>query len=136
MPCSPRYTARLVRRAAVRPLWLAPLLAPLGGCAFWGSVPDPEPAPVVVAVAPDPAAPRLAPLETRHFTLTSRGQELIGETQVLFTREDNTFTQIGRQYDLGYEELRHANPTVDQFLPGEATPVYLPTQTILPDSPR
>ena len=127
-----RYAARLVSRAAVRAL----LLAPLGGCAFLGSIPDPEPAPVAVATQPDPGAPRQAPLETRHFTLASPEQELVGETQVLFTREDNTFTTIGRQYNLGYEELRHANPTVDQFLPGEATPLYLPTQTILPDAPR
>ena len=65
-----------------------------------------------------------------------RRQELIGETQVLFSHYEDTFSAIGRQYNLGYEELRQANPTVDQWLPGEATPVYLPTQTILPDAPR
>jgi L,D-transpeptidase ErfK/SrfK len=85
---------------------------------------------------PDPAAPRLAPLETRHVTLAAANQDLIGETQVLFSHYEDTFSAIGRQYDLGYEELRQANPTVDQWLPGEATPVYLPTQTILPDAPR
>jgi L,D-transpeptidase ErfK/SrfK len=78
----------------------------------------------------------LAPLETRHFTLGEPTQEIVGETQVLFTRYENTFSAIGRQYNLGYEEMRHANPKVDQWLPGESTPVYLPTQTILPDAPR
>ena len=63
-------------------------------------------------------------------------QEVVGETQVLFTRYENTFASIARTYDLGFDELRHANPTVDQWLPGEATPVYLPTQSILPDAPR
>jgi len=90
----------------------------------------------VVVTQPDPAAPRLPPLETRHVTLAAPGQELIGETQVLFTHYEDTFSAIGRQYDLGFEELRQANPTVDQWLPGVATPVYLPTQTILPDAPR
>ncbi len=41
---------------------------------------------------------------------------------------------MGREYDLGYEEMRSANPGVDQWLPGEGTPIYLPTQSILPDA--
>jgi L,D-transpeptidase ErfK/SrfK len=109
----------------------------LGGCTLLTSQPR-EVAPAMVAPisVPDPRAPRLAPLETRHFVLADGKQEIVGETQILFTRYENTFSSIGRQYDLGYEELRHANPTVDQWLPGEATPVFLPTQTILPAAPR
>ena len=55
---------------------------------------------------------------------------------MIFARYENTFSAIGRQYNLGYEEMRRANPGVDQWLPGEGTPIYLPTQTILPDAPR
>jgi L,D-transpeptidase ErfK/SrfK len=95
-----------------------------------------EPPPVVAApTQPDPNAPRLAALDTRQFTL-SEGQELVGETQVLFARYENTFSAIGREYDLGYEEMRRANPGVDQWLPGEGTPIYLPTQSILPAAPH
>jgi L,D-transpeptidase ErfK/SrfK len=117
------------------------VLALLGGCTLLSrhqqeTQPPVAPAAVAPPSVPDPHAPRLAPLETRHFTLADAAQELVGETQVLFTRYENTFSAIGREYNLGYEELRHANPTVDQWLPGEATPVYLPTQTILPDAPR
>jgi L,D-transpeptidase ErfK/SrfK len=94
------------------------------------------PAPVVVeAKGPDPKAPRLAAVETRHVAL-AKGQELIGETQIIFARYENTFSAIGRQYNLGYEEMRSANPGVDQWLPGEGTPIYLPTQSILPEAPR
>jgi L,D-transpeptidase ErfK/SrfK len=32
--------------------------------------------------------------------------------------------------------MRTANPGVDQWLPGEGTPIYLPTQAILPEAPR
>jgi L,D-transpeptidase ErfK/SrfK len=108
----------------------------LGGCGLLR--PDEVPAPAaasVPATAPDPKAPRLAPLDTRTVAL-AQGQELIGETQVLFARYENTFTAIGRRFDVGYEEMRAANPGVDQWLPGEATPVYLPTQSVLPDVPR
>ncbi len=110
-------------------------LALLGGCVFMPTETAVAPAAPVVR-GPDPSAARLAPLETRHVTLAAAGQDLIGETQVLFSHYEDTFSAIGRQYNLGYEELRQANPTVDQWLPGETTPVYLPTQTILPDAPR
>ena len=108
----------------------------LAGCTLL--VPQREaagPVAVTVPAQPDPAAPRLAPLETRYFELTPK-QELVGETQVLFAHYENTFSAIGRQYNLGYEEMRRANPGVDQWLPGEGTPIYLPTQTILPEAPR
>ena len=112
-------------------------VAPLGGCALLSSSPPAAPpAPEVAVVpAPDPHAPRLAPLDTRKFELTPK-QEVIGETQVLFSHYEDTFAAIARVYDLGYEELRIANPTVDKWLPGVDTPVYLPTQTILPEAPR
>jgi L,D-transpeptidase ErfK/SrfK len=109
----------------------------LGGCTLFPSPPEPAPPPVVVAATPrpDPAAPRLPALETRHFELASK-QDVIGETQIIFARFENTFSSIGREYNLGYEEMRRANPGVDQWLPGEGTAIYLPTQTIMPEAPR
>ena len=77
----------------------------------------------------------MAALETRQLELAPN-QEVVGETQVIFARYENTFSAIGRQYNLGYEEMRSANPGVDQWLPGEGTPIYLPTQSILPEAPR
>jgi L,D-transpeptidase ErfK/SrfK len=125
-------------RAALRTsLWFGAAAWLLGGCSLLTSPPEPEsPGPAAVAVkGPDPKAPRLAAVETRHVEL-AKGQDLIGETQVLFARYENTFSTIGRQFNLGYEELRRANPGVDQWLPGEGTPIYLPTQSILPEVPR
>ncbi len=114
---------------------LAVVATLLGGCTLL-SPPREAAGPVIEAPArPDPTAPRLAALETRHFELAA-DQELAGETQVIFARHENTFSAIGRQYNLGYEELRRANPGVDQWLPGEDTAIYLPTQTILPEAPH
>ena len=129
---NPRTSIRLLR-----PFALATLASTASGCALF-SAPDQPAVQAAVAASPsrpDPGAPRLAPLDTRHFELKDE-QELIGETQVIFARYENTFSAIGRQYNLGYEEMRRANPGVDQWLPGEGTPIYLPTQTILPDAPR
>ena len=113
---------------------LGPGLALLAGCVSLPADDGAAPAPVVAA-APDPKAPRLTPLDTRTVSIGA-GQQLVGETQVLFARYENTFTAIGRRFDVGYEEMRAANPGVDQWLPGEATPIYLPTQSVLPDAPR
>jgi len=88
------------------------------------------------APALDPYAERQPALPTRHFDNVAPDQEVLGAIQVLYTRHENTFVQIAREYDLGYNELKLANPEVDVWLPGEGTPVYLPTMTVLPDVPR
>jgi L,D-transpeptidase ErfK/SrfK len=113
-------------------------LVMLSGCAFLAAEFGPRtieatPPPLPI---PDPAAPRLEPLPTIEFSGIAADEQIIGDVQVIFTRYENTFVQIARQYDIGYEALRHANPAVDQWLPGEDTPVYLPTMRILPDTPR
>jgi len=118
-----------------RTLAFVALASTFAGCSLLKADRDAAPPSVVAPVQPDPNAPRVAALETRHFTLAAN-QDVVGETQVLFARYENTFSAIGREYDLGYEEMRRANPGVDQWLPGEGTPIYLPTQSILPNAVR
>lgn len=123
-------------RAALRAsLWFGAAAWLLGGCSLLTAPRPAATGAVLETKGPDPKAPRLAALETRHVEL-AKGQDLIGETQVIFARHENTFSAIGRQYNLGYEEMRSANPGVDQWLPGEGTAIYLPTQSILPEAPR
>src|SRR5690606_41899377 len=80
--------------------------------------------------------PRLPPLESLHFADIPDSAEMVGAVQVIFTRYEDTFVAIAREYGLGNSALRRANPTVDHWLPGEGTPVYLPTSSILPQAPR
>lgn len=54
----------------------------------------------------------------------------------MFTRGEDTFSDLAREYGLGYDELLAANPGVDPWLPGENTPILLPTQYVLPMLPR
>jgi L,D-transpeptidase ErfK/SrfK len=86
--------------------------------------------------APDPATAPLPALQTRHIDLDGANQDVIGGVQVVFAKYEHTLPAIAREYDLGYEELRLANPRVDVWLPGEGTPIYLPTAAVLPDAPR
>ena len=59
-------------------------------------------------------------------------QSVIGESQIVFTREEDTFSDLAREYGLGYDELVAANPGIDPWLPGAETPILLPTQYVLP----
>lgn len=79
---------------------------------------------------------RLEPISRNFFTLESPDQSVIGEPQVVHTSEENTFSDLAREYGLGYDEIVAANPDIDPWLPGDETPVLLPTQYVLPDLPR
>lgn len=79
--------------------------------------------------------PRLEPI-SRHYFVLEAGQTVIGEPQIVFTMADDTFSGLAREYGLGYDELVAANPAIDPWLPGENTPVLLPTQYVLPAGPR
>jgi L,D-transpeptidase ErfK/SrfK len=76
------------------------------------------------------------PLVTDRFLLESPDQEIVGEVQIVETRYEDTFVDIARTYNLGFDELLAANPDVDPWLPGDGTRVVLPTQFVLPNAPR
>jgi L,D-transpeptidase ErfK/SrfK len=79
--------------------------------------------------------PRLDPISRNYFVLESPDQTVVGEPQIVFTTADNTFSSLAREYGLGYDELVAANPGIDPWLPGDNTPILLPTQYVLPDAP-
>jgi L,D-transpeptidase ErfK/SrfK len=62
----------------------------------------------------------------------TEGQEVIGDVQVISARHEDTFVALARTYDVGYEELKRANPDVDAWLPGEGTQITIPTRFVLP----
>jgi L,D-transpeptidase ErfK/SrfK len=70
------------------------------------------------------------------YEVADSSRDLIGVPQRVASNFDDTFIEIGRSYNLGYEELRSANPSVDPWLPGEGTEIILPTSFILPAGSR
>jgi L,D-transpeptidase ErfK/SrfK len=64
------------------------------------------------------------------------GQSLVGEVQYVEATYEDTLSDIGRRYGIGYEEIVLANPGVDPWLPGAGTRVMIPSQYVLPDAPR
>ncbi len=62
--------------------------------------------------------------------------DLVGDMQYTTALYEDTLLDIARRFDVGQNEIVHANPNVDRWLPGENTKVYLPKRYILPDAPR
>ena len=78
----------------------------------------------------------LQPIEQHEFVLWHPEQTVVGEPQVIIARYEDTFPAIARAYGLGHDELVAANPDVDPWLPGEGTPILLPSQYVLPEGTR
>src|SRR5215831_8409735 len=60
----------------------------------------------------------------------------LGEAYVLNAHYEDTLAKLAQRYGVGYRELIDANPNVDPWLPGEGTPILLPTEFLLPPGER
>jgi L,D-transpeptidase ErfK/SrfK len=69
------------------------------------------------------------------YSLPPVDDDLVGELAVARARYEDTLLDIARRYDVGQEEILLANPGVDRWLPGEGTPVLIPSEFILPVAP-
>lgn len=58
----------------------------------------------------------------------------VGDQVVYKAKYEDTFVQLARDNDLGFVEMRAANPYVDPWLPGEGTEIILPKRHLLPDA--
>lgn len=63
----------------------------------------------------------------------SNERTVIGEVAVYQPEKGDTFFDLARHFDLGYNELVDANPEVDEWIPGHFDkPVIVPQKFILP----
>lgn len=70
------------------------------------------------------------------FSLPPEGEALIGKVQETHVREGETLLDIARRYSVGLVELENANPGVDPWLPKAGQKVVIPSQYLLPNTPR
>lgn len=108
----------------------------LSGCVTFQDFLGTRPAEPGVELPPLAEREELEPIGRNYFVLETEEQSVIGEPQIVYTREEDTFSDLAREYGLGYDELVAANPGIDPWLPGAGVPVLLPTQHVLPDAPR
>lgn len=62
--------------------------------------------------------------------------DVIGEVYTVETQGKETLLDAARRHNVGYEEIRRANPDVSLWAPGEGTEVVIPAQRILPPVAR
>ncbi|HET6565657.1 MAG TPA: L,D-transpeptidase family protein [Xanthomonadales bacterium] len=61
---------------------------------------------------------------------------LVGRIETITTFGQETLVDVARQYNLGHEEIRLANPEVEFWLLRDGTRVVLPRQHVLPEAKR
>lgn len=83
---------------------------------------------VPVAAAVD--APRKEPARERF------NENAIGKLNYVTAKYEDTLVHIGRDYDVGFVEMRAANPHLDPWIPGSGAKVVVPTMHLLPDAVR
>jgi L,D-transpeptidase ErfK/SrfK len=77
-----------------------------------------------------------AAAQAASYLIPPPGVDVIGEVKRIRTEYQDTFVDIARRYDVGYEELVQANPGVDPWLPGDGVELVIPTRYLLPNAPR
>jgi L,D-transpeptidase ErfK/SrfK len=70
------------------------------------------------------------------YPIPKHGNDLVGQLKDVSAHQQDTLVDIASRNDLGYREVRIANPSIDPWLPGQGTRVVLPSSHILPDAPR
>lgn len=66
------------------------------------------------------------------FPISPSGSEIVGEVRIAYPQKNDTLLEIGERYEMGFDELKWANPNVNSWTPGETTPIIIPSQYILP----
>ena len=91
------------------------------------------------------AALAVAPVaEARSATETARPAEtasdtypsMIGKIVRYPARHEDTLIRLPRRFDVGYTEMRAANPYVDPWLPGAGTEILVPSAHIVPEAAK
>lgn len=70
------------------------------------------------------------------YLLPAPGEDLVGSITTVPAGPEETLIDVARAHDLGYDEIRAANPAVDSWMPREGTTVVLPKLYLLPMAPR
>lgn len=66
------------------------------------------------------------------FEMPKVGNSVVGQPYYIKARHEDTFVDIALKNDVGFDELKLANPKVDAWIPGENTRVLIPTYYVLP----
>lgn len=121
----------VIQNRAVSPLPLAVVAALsmlLSGCQSLAIFSDSQPEHIVLNSKPDHIA-------SHEFSLDAE-QGMVGTLASITSRENDTLSDIGRHYGLGFNDITIANADLDPWTPPADQTVLLPLSFVLPDAPR
>ncbi len=78
----------------------------------------------------------LAGVKAETLWLPANSDNVVGTLGLTSTEKGDVLVDLGFAYSQGYVEMKLANPKVDPWLPGVDTEVVIPSQYVLPDTPR
>jgi L,D-transpeptidase ErfK/SrfK len=78
----------------------------------------------------------VAPVSADTFWMNEGEEGVVGSIQGIVAAHEDTLIDIGRRHNVGFEEMKLANPGVDPWIPGEGTLIVVPSRFILPAAPR
>lgn len=61
---------------------------------------------------------------------------VVGGLETYVVEDGDTLLDVGRHFDLGYNEMTSANPGVDPWMPSPDEVLIIPTEFVLPESRR
>jgi L,D-transpeptidase ErfK/SrfK len=75
-------------------------------------------------------------IPTRYSTVDGGGSEIgvVGALATYVVEEGDTLLDVGRHFDLGYNEMTLANPGVDPWMPSPNEVIVIPTEFVLPNA--
>ncbi|MEI7637532.1 MAG: L,D-transpeptidase family protein [Syntrophus sp. (in: bacteria)] len=59
--------------------------------------------------------------------------KVVGTIKTYTVKQEESLIEIARKFELGYNEIIEANPSLDPFVPGHEATVTIPAMWILPD---
>lgn len=62
--------------------------------------------------------------------------DVFGQVFTIKAQHNETLLDIGRNYGIGFNEMKQANPGIDMWVPGNGTEITIPSQYIIPPVPR
>ena len=78
----------------------------------------------------------VSPVQAETFRLDNPGDSVVGFPFYFKARAKDTLLDIARQNNLGYADMRQANPKLDMWVPGDGAEVMVPALFVLPNVPR
>ena len=93
-----------------------------------------------VTVQAESAVPSISEVgqgpESPFVTVFDLKDDLVGSTKLHIIQDKETLIDVARLYDVGFDELKAANPGVDTFIPGNGRTIVVPGSHLLPAAPR